>query len=102
MPDELFVEPMKEDFSLWRCLHGGPLNRRNIDAPEPADDMGARQSPSFGALGDRALFVHRLMIASPVQAADRYRRKGLATRLARRTGPLGDGARLDFDRGERL
>jgi hypothetical protein len=35
MPDELVVEPMRGDFLLWRCLHGGPISRRTIDNPPP-------------------------------------------------------------------
>jgi hypothetical protein len=35
MPKSLKVGPMDEGFILWRCLHGGPLNRENIDSPEP-------------------------------------------------------------------
>jgi len=150
MVDELVVEPMRKDFILWRCLHGGPLNRRNIDAPPPnpevdwpsararnvpllskltrtyggcailardnddvvgtlrfypkalcsfgdggadfcmqqrwpagpANGPAAREFPSLKALGDKTVFVHCLMIASPLGAPDHYKRKGLATRLA--------------------
>ncbi len=145
------IEPMREDLLLWRCLHGGPLNRRNIEAPAPnpevdwswararnvpllvkltrtygacailarhgedvvgtlrfypkavcsfgdngagfclqqrspsgpADDMTAREFPTPEALGEKTLFVHCLMIAAPSDDPDRYRRRGLATRLAR-------------------
>jgi hypothetical protein len=148
--DYLVVEPMREDFLLWRCLHAGPLNLRNIDAPDPhpevdwpstrtrnvplltkltrrygacailardgddavgtlrfypkalcsfgaggagfcmqqrcpagpADDMVTREFPSLAALTDKTLFVHCLMVASPPGDPGRYRRKGLATRLA--------------------
>ncbi len=31
MVEDIVVEPMTEDFILWRCLHGGPLRRDNID-----------------------------------------------------------------------
>ncbi len=150
MLDDLIVEPMKEDFILWRCLHAGPLTRRNIDAPEPnvevdwpstrarnipllkkltrtygacailardgdsvvgtlrfypkalcsfadsgagfclqqrppagpQDDLAAREFPPREGLADKTLFVHCLMIASPPGDPNRYRRKGLATRLA--------------------
>jgi hypothetical protein len=151
MLDELVVEPMRENFLLWRCLHGGPLNKRNIDSPPPnpevdwtfirtrniplllklirtygacailardgndvvgtlrfypkalcsfgdagaglcmqqrspfgpQDEMAARGFPSLAALTDKTLFVHCLMIAPPPDDPNRYRRKGLATRLAR-------------------
>jgi hypothetical protein len=33
--DRLILEPMREDFILWRCLHGGPLSREDIDTPAP-------------------------------------------------------------------
>jgi GNAT superfamily N-acetyltransferase len=150
MLESLIVEPMREDFILWRCLNGGPLNRQNIDAPSlkpevdwpkararnipllekltrtygacailardgddvvgslrfypkalfsfgasgtsfcmqqrwpagPPDDIAACEFPSLEALGDKTIFVHCLMIALPLGEPDRYRRKGLATRLA--------------------
>jgi hypothetical protein len=150
MPDNLIAEAMREDFLLWRCLHGGPLNRRNIDSPPPnpevdcafirarniplllkltrtygacailardggdvvgtlrfypkelcsfgesgaafclqqswpagpPDDMAAREFPPLPALTDKTLFIHCLMIAAPPDDPNRYRRKGLATRLA--------------------
>lgn len=148
MQDDLVVEPMKEDFILWRCLHGGPLSRRTIDTPPPnlevdwpstrarnipllekltrtygacailardgddvmgtlrfypkslcssgegagfclqqrypagpKDDLAAGGFPSLEALTDKTLFVHCLMIAAPPGNPNRYRRKGLATRL---------------------
>jgi GNAT superfamily N-acetyltransferase len=34
--DGVLIEPMSEEFLLWRCLHGGPLSRETIDR-RPAD-----------------------------------------------------------------
>jgi len=150
MLESLVVEPMSEDFILWRCLHAGPLNRGNIDAPQPntevdwpsirarnipflkkltrtygacailardeddvvgtlrfypkalcsfgdsgagfclqqkypygpSDDLAAGEFPPFENLTDRTLFVHCLFIASTPGDPNRYRRKGLAIRLA--------------------
>ncbi len=31
MIDDVTVEPMTEEFILWRCLHGGPLSRDTIE-----------------------------------------------------------------------
>jgi GNAT superfamily N-acetyltransferase len=31
MIEDVVVEPMTEDFILWRCLHDGPLSRKTID-----------------------------------------------------------------------
>ena len=31
MVEDVVVEPMTEEFILWRCLHGGPLSRDTID-----------------------------------------------------------------------
>lgn len=31
MVEDVVVEPMTEDFILWRCLHDGPLSRKTID-----------------------------------------------------------------------
>ena len=35
MGDEVVVEMMPADFILWRCLHGGPLTRDNLERCEP-------------------------------------------------------------------
>ena len=39
MIEDIVVEPMTEDFILWRCLHGGPLSRDTIDQWSPDDKM---------------------------------------------------------------
>ncbi len=31
MIENIVIEPMTDEFILWRCLHGGPLSRDNID-----------------------------------------------------------------------
>jgi GNAT superfamily N-acetyltransferase len=31
MIENVVIEPMTEEFLLWRCLHGGPLSRPTID-----------------------------------------------------------------------
>jgi hypothetical protein len=31
MIEDIVVEPMTEEFILWRCLHGGPLSCKTID-----------------------------------------------------------------------
>ncbi len=31
MLKDVVIEPMTEEFILWRCLHGGPLSSRTID-----------------------------------------------------------------------
>ena len=35
----LIIEPMAKEFILWRCLHGGPLNTRNIENPQLHPDI---------------------------------------------------------------
>ena len=35
MIEDVVVEPMTEEFILWRCLHGGPLARDTIDQYPP-------------------------------------------------------------------
>jgi GNAT superfamily N-acetyltransferase len=35
MGEEVVIEPMSENFILWRCLHFGPLSHRNIDKWPP-------------------------------------------------------------------
>ena len=37
--DNVVVQPMTEEFILWRCLHGGPLSRNTIDQWPPDDPM---------------------------------------------------------------
>lgn len=37
MTADVVIEPMTEEFILWRCLHGGPLTRNTIEQL-PADD----------------------------------------------------------------
>jgi hypothetical protein len=49
----------------------------------PADDLAARDFPPLQELPEKTLFVHCLMIVSPKDEPTRYKRKGLATRLAR-------------------
>jgi hypothetical protein len=148
--EDLVVNPMGEDFILWRCLHQGPLSPRNIEFPQPnpevdwpstrvrnvpllvkltrtygacailardgddvvgslrfypkalcsfgpggagfclqqshpagpKDDLVAREFPPLEGLADKTLFVHCLMVAAPSGDPNRYRRKGVATRLA--------------------
>jgi RimJ/RimL family protein N-acetyltransferase len=36
---DVVVEPMTDEFVLWRCLHGGPLTRYTIDQWSSADNM---------------------------------------------------------------
>ena len=35
MIEDIVVEPMSEEFIVWRCLHGGPLARDTIDQAPP-------------------------------------------------------------------
>jgi hypothetical protein len=38
MSENISIEPMTEDFILWRCLHGGPLSKQTIEQwPEEQD-----------------------------------------------------------------
>ena len=39
MVEDVVVEPMTEEFILWRCLHGGPLSRDTIDQWSSGDKM---------------------------------------------------------------
>ena len=33
--EDVTIEPMTEQFIVWRCLHGGPLNRDSIENLPP-------------------------------------------------------------------
>ena len=39
MIEDVVVEPMTEEFILWRCLHGGPLSSNTIDQLSSAGKM---------------------------------------------------------------
>lgn len=39
MLNDVVVEMMSSDFILWRCLHGGPVTRENLDRPDPNPDV---------------------------------------------------------------
>ena len=39
MVEDVIVEPMTEEFILWRCLHGGPLSRETIGQWSSTDKM---------------------------------------------------------------
>ena len=39
MPDDIAIEMMPPDLILWRCLHGGPLTRENLERCEPRPEM---------------------------------------------------------------
>jgi hypothetical protein len=39
MIEDVVIEPMTEEFILWRCLHGGPLSRDGIDRWPDTDKM---------------------------------------------------------------
>ncbi len=49
----------------------------------PADDLVTRRFLPLEELPDKTLFVHCLLVVSPKDAPDQYRRKGLASRLVR-------------------
>ena len=40
MIEDVVVEPMTEEFILWRCLHGGPLSCKTIDQWPETREMG--------------------------------------------------------------
>jgi GNAT superfamily N-acetyltransferase len=150
MIEDIVVEPMTEDFILWRCLHGGPLSRKSIDewAPDtkmpwaryrernlaflskltqlygacaivardgeeiagqlrfypkavwetggagllclqqdspngPVDDFAERHFPPREELEDKTLSVHCLMAGAPDESGQRYKRRGIASRMVR-------------------
>jgi len=39
MVEDVVVEPMTEEFILWRCLHGGPFSRQTIDKWSSANTL---------------------------------------------------------------
>ncbi len=47
----------------------------------PANDLAERYLPPLSILDDKTLFVHCLLVTAPPREPDRYRRKGLASRL---------------------
>ena len=49
----------------------------------PSDDLVSRDFPTLRKLPEKTLFVHCMIIVSPKDEPNRYKRKGLATRLGR-------------------
>ena len=39
MTDDIVIEPMTEEFIVWRCLHDGPLTRDSIDRWSPESTL---------------------------------------------------------------
>ncbi len=111
MSDEVVIEPMREDFLLWRCLHSGPVSRETVDLP-PADpalpwpSYRARNLPlllkltrAYGAcavaarLGDRIVGHLRFY---PRQILDMNGGRGLCLQQDAPCGPSEDLAERDF------
>jgi len=62
----------------------GPCFCLQQDPPAgPPLDLVEREFPRLECLEDKTLFVHCLMVVSPAGDPERYRRKGVATRMAR-------------------
>ncbi len=151
MIDKLIIEPMSEEFIVWRCLHTGLLSRGNIDrffsstddipfdryrkrnirllekltrtygactimareggkivgllrfypkaicqleeagglclqqdyAEGPRDDFADSDFPPLSSIQDRTLAVHCMMIGSPRQQENPYRRRGIGTGMVK-------------------
>lgn len=49
----------------------------------PKEELIARDFPPVEKLRDRTLFAHCMMVVSPKEEPDRYRRQGLAVRMVR-------------------
>jgi hypothetical protein len=49
----------------------------------PPENLSLRELPPVQDLADKTLFVHCLHVAAPAEEAGRFRRQGLATRMAR-------------------
>jgi len=39
MAEDIVIEPMTEEFIVWRCLHDGPLTRDNINRWKPGSEL---------------------------------------------------------------
>ena len=39
MPENIIIEPMTEEFLVWRCLHDGPLSHDTIDQWQPSSKI---------------------------------------------------------------
>ena len=51
MLQDVVIEPMTEDFILWRCLHGGPLAGRTIEVwPADGPDWSKRRAVNLPLL----------------------------------------------------
>lgn len=55
MLNDVVVEMMSSEFLLWRCLHGGPVTKENLDQPDPNphvhwDQIRSRNRPLLAKL----------------------------------------------------
>jgi len=52
MHDDVVIEPMSDDFILWRCLHSGPLSEATIEQrpPDSPDDWSRFRTRNISLL----------------------------------------------------
>src|SRR5512142_291185 len=111
MTKSVVIEPMTEDFLLWRCLHCGPLSRNTIDqrpsdGPIMFDHYRKRNIPllvkltrTYGACaivardGDRIVGHLRFY---PKAVWDMAGAGGLCLQQDHPSGPVDDFAEKDF------
>lgn len=113
MLEDVVVEPMTEEFILWRCLQGGPLSHDTIDRWPPEGEMPweryrKRNRPllveltrTYGACaiiardGDRVVGHLRFY---PKAIGDRVGAGGLCLQQDHPAGPVDDFADSNFPR----
>jgi hypothetical protein len=111
MVEAIVIEPMTEEFILWRCLHGGPLSRSTVeqwpsDGQMPWELYRKRNIPllvkltrTYGACailardGDRIVGQLRFY---PKAVSDMKGAGGLCLQQDYPAGPADDFAESDF------
>jgi hypothetical protein len=112
MLNDVVVEMMSSEFILWRCLHGGPLTKENLDQPEPNpqvswDQIRTRNRPLLAKLtetygscaviardGDQIVGLLRFYPKAICELAEAG--PGLCMQQAFPAGPADDFVERDF------
>jgi GNAT superfamily N-acetyltransferase len=69
--------------AIWQTKGAGLLCLQQDYPAGPVDDFAEREFPPHTELEDRTLVVHCLMSGSPGESGRQYKRKGIATRMAK-------------------
>jgi GNAT superfamily N-acetyltransferase len=69
--------------AVWQMDGAGLLCLQQDHPAGPVDDLAEREFPALTELEDRTLEVHCLMAGAPSESGRQYKRRGIATRMAK-------------------